>query len=187
VGTAKAVKANGERACKISTLSQLIHEKQIHWNEIALIKVDTDGFDADCLMSLGNDLTSISPLLFWEHYFETDEQQRDILRFFTYLEEKRYEYFCLFDNTGVLICTGGIQILRDHHQYLINIFKGLTNINGDQGGCRLPSNAAYYMDVLACKTDKKGFVKNVIVKYSALIEAFPAVTQPHSDSPTPAD
>jgi FkbM family methyltransferase len=165
-GTARAVprQSADTNSPKTVTLSSLITENQIPKNQIVLVKVDTDGFDADCLMSLGDCLSSISPLLYWEHFFETEQQQQDILKLFNYLHTKAYEHFCIFDNVGMLICMGDIQLLKRLNTYLAGSYKGLTNFNRG-----LPTDQ-YYFDILACKADKKEMIAGLIGRYNALCD-----------------
>ena len=100
-------------------------------------------------------------MLYWEHFFETEQQRQDIATLFDCLQANKYELFCLFDNAGVLIGTGDIQLLRQHHRYLASVYQGLTAIN------RGMNAESYYMDILACKAEKKDLVERVISDYNS--------------------
>jgi FkbM family methyltransferase len=157
-GTAAAVPASGRegRISRSVALGQLVRERQIPPSEIVLVKVDTDGFDADCLLSIGESWKEMSPLVYWEHSFEKNEQCQEFARLFPVLSQNGYQHFHLFDSAGVPICRGDAQVLREHHDFLISVRNGLTTIARN-----------YYMDVLACKADQRNMVDDVVDAYKA--------------------
>lgn len=148
--TAVTVDSHGPTARSVS-LSELVRERQIPPSEVVLVKVDTDGYDTDCLLSIGESWKEMSPLLYWEHWFEKKEQCEELPKLFELLASNGYEYFALFDSAGVPMCRGGMQVLRDHHDFLVGVHKGLTTIASN-----------YYMDVLACKPYQRAIVDTVV-------------------------
>lgn len=157
-GTATAVSISGQDASSARSvaLCQLLRERNIPPSQITLVKVDTDGFDADCLLSIGETWNQMSPLLYWEHWFETKEQCEELPKLFDVLAQNGYQHFVLFDSAGLPICRGDMQVLRDHHDFLVGVHKGLTTIASN-----------YYMDVLACKGDQSAFLNGVVDAYKS--------------------
>lgn len=60
-------------------LPNLMKIKNIDINNVALIKTDTDGFDSDCMMSMGDCLKNLSPILYWENQIDNDVQYKKFL------------------------------------------------------------------------------------------------------------
>lgn len=72
-------------------------------SSVILLKVDTDGFDFDVLQSAERILTDSEPLLFWENEVSADFQMDGFNNLYRMLEQRGYQYICIFDNFGNII------------------------------------------------------------------------------------
>jgi len=152
-GTAIQVKTEGNAEAPTYTLPQLLQLMRIQSEQISLIKIDTDGYDAECIMSLGQCLKNISPLFYWENQIENDEQLTKYQSLVDYLQDAGYKDFFLFDNFG---------------NYLSHVDgNGLRNINDYLGRMmhHLSARTFFYVDVLTCKPAKTMHTKEFITKY----------------------
>lgn len=86
-----------------SKLDDLLRSDGIALDSIALIKVDTDGFDADVLFSAASTLKASKPMLFWENQFSTAGQMAALEKLYPVLEDIGYDYAWIFDNFGNLL------------------------------------------------------------------------------------
>lgn len=119
---------------------------------VILIKVDTDGFDFDVILSGAEILTQSEPLLFWENDIQEEFQLIGYSKMYKLLQEKGYNYLYIFDNYGNLMTEE-------------SNFKTLLDIN--QYGYSMKGNnltrTIYYTDVLAC-TDKNLAIAKASIK-----------------------
>lgn len=118
---------------------------------IALIKVDTDGYDGDVILSARNILAASRPAIFWENYFSTTEQMRDLETLYKNLYDTGYRYFWVFDNYGNLMLREcSLNNIVDLNEYVASQqFHGCTR-------------SIYYTDVLATSDDKLARVRAAI-------------------------
>jgi FkbM family methyltransferase len=111
--------------------------------QIALIKVDTDGFDADVILSGMDTITSSQPMLFWE------SGTVDAVSFKNMYEKiatTGYNRFWVFDNFGNLMLREcGVKILNDLDLYVESQYKYKCD------------RSFFYFDVLAA-TDKTAII-----------------------------
>ena len=135
------------------TLPDLLKKENIDISKIALIKTDTDGYDSDCIMSLGKALLKINPVLYWENQIDTDEQYVKFLNMADYLNNCDYSNFFVFDNYGNYLCKTDYNGLKEMCGYINRIRKAKTTYT------------FRYMDVLACRDNKVLICKNAINKY----------------------
>jgi FkbM family methyltransferase len=100
-GTAHAVMSQSAQAKSARTLDEIVRESSLE--NISLLKSDVDGFDYDVLNSAEATIREQSPLLFFECYFENDEQRRGYAQVVRMLQGAKYTDWVVFDNFGELM------------------------------------------------------------------------------------
>lgn len=135
------------------TLPNLLKIKNIDINNVALIKTDTDGFDSDCMMSMGEYLKDISPFLYWENQIDNDMQYKKFLDMADYLYKYEYNNFFVFDNYGNYLCKMDYMGLKDICGYINRVQH------------KKSTYTFRYIDVLGCKENKISECKKVIEEY----------------------
>jgi FkbM family methyltransferase len=125
-------------------------------NDVILLKVDTDGYDFDVILSAQNVLKKSEPLIFWENDISEDFQMEGYNKLYEKLESLGYNHVYIFDNYGNLI-TEELQ------------FSTLRNINSYLYGMKKYNNSRtfYYTDVLACTAKNKSLVGKAVEEYRA--------------------
>lgn len=136
-------------------LKDIIIEQAIEPKNIDFIKVDTDGFDWECLMSLEALINDIDCCIYFENQLDKNNfyQQKGYQKLANYLAEAGYTTFFCFDNFGNYLAQGDVEFLLDINNYLNRINNNKT------------ARTFYYVDVLACKLDKVDLVKAVVNKF----------------------
>lgn len=122
--------------------------------EINLIKVDTDGFDYDVLLSSKQIISNQKPILFWENLIEHDFQLEGFNKLYSFLSDIGYDIVYLFDNFGNIIT-------------YTNSFDALIGIN-DYLFSQLKFNSPrtfYYTDVLAATQESSIAIENAIKEF----------------------
>ena len=144
IANGTAVKQLCERA-EAPTISvwNLLKKYDIDPSEVHLIKVDTDGYDADCIMSCKEMLKDYTPLLYWENQIDDEIQYGKYMECCDYLMECGYCHYFIFDNFGNYIGCVDNAALKSINGYLMRIH----NFYG--------TRTFYYVDVLACKQEDK--------------------------------
>jgi FkbM family methyltransferase len=106
---------------------------------VALIKVDTDGFDFDVINSAKKILTASQPILYWENQINEDFQKDGYSALYRVLESMGYKYIYIFDNYGNLITVeSDFQTLENINSYIFSM---------EVHEC---TRTIYYTDILAC-------------------------------------
>lgn len=103
------------------TLTQLLERHQISFNDVDLIKIDTDGFDYEVIIGMADKLSEVSPILHWENAIEedgTDKSYNGYKRLEKYLLDSGYDDFCIFDNFGNYLFKGNIDFYSNINEYL---------------------------------------------------------------------
>ena len=119
-----------------------------------LIKIDTDGFDYDCILSGKKFFSKTSALVFWENDFVNEDSLKNYSEAVNLLIKCGYKKFYIFDNYGnFMVSTLGSDIIYflSYYQESLTIMKH--------------SNIPYY-DILACQENDIPFIDNVINKYN---------------------
>jgi FkbM family methyltransferase len=144
--------ASGRHAA--AALDDLLSTVGAPTTAIALIKVDTDGYDGDVILSARKILTASRPVIFWENYFATTEQMRAFEVLYQNLFDAGYRYFWVFDNYGNLM-------LRECS---LNNIVDLNEYVGSQQfhGC---TRSIFYTDVLAVTDDKLARARKAIAVF----------------------
>lgn len=136
----------------------LLKTKGIAYEDVDLLKIDTDGFDADCIFSAKELLRAGNAMLYWENYVETFAQYQKYKEAYDLLNSENYTSFFVFDNWGNFLCRGDAETL-------ISIMDYVRRTYADCIG-----NTFTYFDVLACKSEDKELCENAIQKY---VEQYP--------------
>lgn len=159
-GTAHKERLNDGNNCAVpsKTVDYIISEKGLDYKKIDLLKIDTDGFDADCIISAKELLTKGSPLIYWENYIETYEQYVKYLEAYSFLNRSGYTSFYIFDNYGNYLCKGNIDTVHSIADYMQRVSAGCIG------------NTFSYFDVLACKSKDIDLCEKSIAKY---LEKYP--------------
>lgn len=154
-GTAVKIKISNSSAAEAptKTIPQIVRDIGANMHNISLIKVDTDGYDASCILSLGDSLKGVSPLLYWENQINNGEQCDKFIEMVGVLNDMSYECFFVFDNFGNFQCMTDSQGMKDIIFYLWRIMK------------KKSARSYYYVDVLACKGFQKNICRQVINDY----------------------
>ena len=150
-GTTATLTQSQASCQRAATLDDLSREAGAPAGAIAIIKVDTDGYDGDVILSAANILEASRPVLYWENYFATIEQMRDLNEFYQTLHNSGYSYFWVFDNYGNLMLREcSIDNIMDLNDYVASQeFHGCTR-------------SIFYTDVLAAPDDKLARVQEAI-------------------------
>lgn len=153
--------AQSEARCRFaSTLDDLSRDVGAPAAAISIIKVDTDGYDGDVILSAAIILAASKPVIFWENYFSTVEQMRDLEVLYQGLHDVGYRYFWVFDNFGNLMLQEcSVNNILDLNEYVASQeFHGCTR-------------SIFYTDILAAPDDKLARVRKAISIYrSSVIE-----------------
>lgn len=153
-GTAHMIRDNNSSSnLKAIRLDDALAEENIQLSDVSLIKCDTDGNDFHCLMSLGEKLKDVSPIL----YFENDLTDGTAFDGFNtlneYLQENDYNDFWFFDNFGNYLGHGSHDVYQSLNQYLKRMLIYNT------------SRTFWYVDILAAKADKAELCLEAVHKW----------------------
>lgn len=140
------------------SVDSLIKAKGIAYEDIDLLKIDTDGFDADCILAAEELLRTGNALLYWENYVETFEQYQKYKDAYALLNRENYTSFFVFDNWGNFLCKADTEALISIMDYVLRKY---TDCIGNTFG---------YFDVLACKSEDRKLCEDAIQKY---VEQYP--------------
>lgn len=138
-GSAVKRKTDKKQMIQTKTLDTILKEKKILPNKLDLIKIDTDGFDSECILSAKETLCLGNALLYWENAIFGYSQYIKYQAAYTLLEQAGYKTFFIFDNTGNFLCRGTIETLCSINDYLQRINESWSRVT------------FHYIDVLGCK------------------------------------
>ena len=135
--TATRSKNAGPALSKSLSLDDLLETRGVPKDSVSLIKVDTDGFDWDVLLSGQKTLHASRPLLYWENQI-APEYAEELKSFYEALGAIGYNHLSIFDNFGnLMLADCGFNELLDLTSYVCR---------QDHANCE---RAIYYTDVLA--------------------------------------
>lgn len=121
---------------------------------ISLIKVDTDGFDFDVLMSAKKIIGKNKPILFWENQIDTRIQYDGYEKLYEFLSDMNYDYIYIFDNFGnIMLKNVTYEVLKNINDYIFS--------TSEYGGIK----TIYYTDVLAVTKENEKLIQSVIDTY----------------------
>lgn len=117
-----------------------------------LIKIDTDGFDYDCILSGGNFFSKTSAYVFWETLFSDEYALNNYTRACQFLIKNGYIKFYIFDNFGNFITPiQGKDII-----YFLQYYDEIRHYE----------SAIPYYDIFACKEKCIAQADNIISTYT---------------------
>jgi len=146
-GTAHMVPIKNTGDIPTYTLSHIIEANKLNKRDIDLIKVDTDGYDAECIISLGEEIYDINPPLFWENLIENEEQYRSHNDLINYLSDNGYQNYYIFDNFGSFLLKTDQEGVKCINDYILRFRKNKS------------AKTFYYVDILAVKGNVKEYEK----------------------------
>lgn len=154
-GTARFVENNTETtSIKNQSLDNLLQDV----DGIRLIKVDTDGFDHDVLLSGKEIIEQHLPILYWENVVESDQQLSGYRNLYKALNELGYSKVYVFDNFGnLLLSSDTFDSLYSICQYTYTIKSG-----GDK-------STFGYTDTLAVSTKDEEWIDEIIESYKSQV------------------
>ena len=135
------------------TLTSILSDIGIDSNNLSLIKTDVDGYDYDIINS-AYDVISKNPPLFFECFYDNEEQLNGYKNLFPDLKSRGYEKFSFFDNFGQYICTvESIEEINDLLNYIAR--------QKFYGGTR----SFHYYDILAFSDQNSEHIKKAMEDY----------------------
>ena len=140
------------------TLDEVTREAGLSASLIALVKVDTDGYDGDVILSGATILAGSRPVLFWENYFSTADQMKGLVQLYEHLESSDYLHYWVFDNFGnLMIEECSVTHVRDMCAYLASQeFNGCTR-------------TIHYIDIMAAPADKIALARSAIADFRSSV------------------
>ena len=148
------ININTDEVIPNQSVDGLIKSKGIAFEDVDLLKIDTDGFDADCIFAAKELLRDGNALLYWENYVETFAQYQQYKDAYALLVNENYTSFFCFDNWGNYLCKADKEILISIMDYVRRTYTGCIG------------NTFSYFDVLACKSEDRELCENIIQKYA---------------------
>jgi len=126
------------KALKMLSLSEIITEVMMENDKLNLVKIDTDGFDFEILLSNKEAVNTYKPSIYFEYDIGFRETGfSDSLELINYLEELDYK-FVIYDNYGNLL------------DYCFkDCYKDFVKLNNYLRSSRLYGGGIYYIDVFA--------------------------------------
>jgi FkbM family methyltransferase len=125
-------------------------------SRVVLVKVDTDGFDFDVLLSAKHTLSSSKPILFWENAPEEDYHQSGFEELYEMLESLSYKHIFVFDNFGNLMTEEiSYRTLKHINSYLISMSRFRC------------TRTIHYVDILAATDEHAKTVHDAIADYKS--------------------
>jgi FkbM family methyltransferase len=142
------VKDNAKQTTHVPLDSLVSHQN------VVLLKVDTDGFDFDVILSASTILTESEPVLFWENDISEEFQREGYDSLYEKLEKLGYQYIYIFDNYGNLITEESRFLTLSHiNRYLYSIKKHNN------------TRTFYYTDVVASTEKNIHLLKKAVEDY----------------------
>lgn len=157
-GTTAKLAQDGSAQQRAITLDELVREAGLSAYSIGLVKVDTDGYDGDVILSGASILAGSRPMLFWENYFSTADQLKGLFELYEHLESSGYSHFWIFDNFGNLM----IEECRVAHVRDMSAYLASQEFNG----C---TRTIHYVDVMAAPDDKIALARRAVADFRSVI------------------
>lgn len=149
-GTASVTKTGYADVINYKTLDSIIEDN----SDVALIKVDTDGYDFDVLKSSENLLMKSEPILFWENQMFEEFQIKGFNDLYNLLQKTGYKYIYIFDNFGNLIMEeSDFETLKKINSYVLSMDRNQS------------TRTFYYTDILASTEKNHSIVKRAILEF----------------------
>lgn len=154
-GTAFAEKSEKgvQSEIPVVTLRDLLAARGVEPGKVRMVKIDTDGFDAECIMSLGEILNQINAFIYFENYFDSREAHDKYEQAYRFLTKKRYTHFFIFDNFGNFLCEGNADTVKEINNYLLRAQRGDS------------ARTMGYIDILTVKEELYQEAKSAVEEY----------------------
>lgn len=140
------------------SLDAILEQQAIAPESVSVLKTDTDGYDADVILSGSRLLTLGSPILYFENQFDNDQQLARYETMYAEIAKMNYTLFSIFDNFGNLM----LDVAPFH--FLSSLNKYLKAQNVSRG-----TRTVYYYDVLAYREDRADVVVSMLLNYRKFI------------------
>ncbi|MFD2834229.1 FkbM family methyltransferase [Gramella sp. AN32] len=141
-GTARIKEKINSSSINFTSLAEIVNNQ----SSIELIKVDTDGYDYDVLISSEEILKQSEPIIFWENQMFEDFQAKGFAELYDRLWDIGYKYIFIFDNFGnLLLELSDFETLKKINSYVSTMDMGDS------------TRTFFYTDILA--TTEKNFSK----------------------------
>jgi len=151
-GTAKVVKDDSHKADSNNSMS--LNEIAKTVDNLTLVKVDTDGFDYDVLISGLKSISKEEPILFWENVIENEDQLKSYNKMYQELSLLGYTKIYIFDNFGnILLSNTSFDSQNAINEYIYS--------NSNYGGTKTFG----YTDTLAVTSKHSSLVDKAISDY----------------------
>ena len=130
--------------------------KNVSYTKIGLLKTDVDGFDYDVLNSSFDIIKTNSPVLYFELFFENENQKKGYSETISSLAGIGYCDWTVFDNFGAVV-------LRTSE---INVIFQLMDYVARQNSL-LSTRTIHYFDILAAQGEHQVTVDLALGDYSS--------------------
>ncbi|MHA6279847.1 FkbM family methyltransferase [Salinimicrobium sp. CAU 1759] len=148
-GTAGIKGDNESKSPQFTTLDKLLK-----FSSVELLKVDTDGYDYDVLLSAKEILKKSEPILFWENQIDSELQRNGYNHLYEVLRSGGYKHVFIFDNFGnLLLENSNFANVKD-----LNSYVSVMDRNNS-------TRTFYYTDILAATDKNFNKVKAAVSKY----------------------
>lgn len=152
-GTAVIVENEDTNYVQFKALDDLIETK----DNISLIKVDTDGYDFEVLLSANSLISKSKPILFWENQISNELQSLGYEKLYFFLDNLGYKYIYIFDNFGnVLLEEVTYKTLKMINSYV----SSMDRMNS--------SRTFYYTDILAVTDKNKALASEIVNEFKKI-------------------
>lgn len=125
-GFAEGIACDMQNVISAITLKNLLKIKKIDPKDVQMIKIDTDDFDAECIMSLDTMISQINGYIYFENFFKNQEVHDQYDMAYEYLDKNGYKHFFIFDNFGNYLCEGNVTTIKAVNDYLMRAQKGCS-------------------------------------------------------------
>lgn len=136
------------------TLDAITISSGFSLDNVSLIKVDTDGYDYDVIISAEQVITQSHPLLFFECQFIDETQKSNFESLFFYLQSIGYIRWAVFDNFGALMMRASS---------ITEIFQLMDYIWLQN--CGKSARTVYYLDIFASTQATEAKMDNILNTY----------------------
>ncbi len=158
-GSAVMESTEHDKGIDTRTIESIVYELKVNPQDIFLIKTDTDGYDAECIMTIGSRILINYPiLLYWENQIDDKFQYSKFLEMVDFLNQCGYSDFFIFDAYGnYLVHIENQMAMKELESYLLRIAE------------KKSANGVRYFDILSCKSDQAEMCRKAIEMYTERI------------------
>ncbi|HXE11035.1 MAG TPA: FkbM family methyltransferase [Bryobacteraceae bacterium] len=176
-GTARIIEAESSQMWERKQIDEVLAHHSIPPQHVFLLKSDTDGYDADVLLSASKLIREHNPVLYFENQIDTPAQAHQFASLYHRLAASGYLHYWVFDNFGNLLLEDvGPEVLPSLNQYLV--------VQQQKRSTR----TLYYYDILAAKPSRTSSIAQAIHSYKQFMlpeMAGESSTTHHTEPSTP--